>query len=215
MFSWFKEKIALPVIASLMTLFIVSLIGAIKSEQILSWFGGATRGDLAELKKEIEVMRASIDNLKFRVIPLETRVTDGDGKKDIKVFSLIGWTRWGYLQVDENKDKSKVIFNGYFDGAAGYVQEGNYTFGGNILVLNISGSTRGEYTGDMLLKFQANDRPLKPLDETRVSKYESTYINVKDGPVSFRLPTDLRKLEFVFFSAKLNELTISGNIVED
>jgi len=132
------------------------------------------------------------------------------GAAKAEVFPICGWNSWGGVTVSEDMEKQTVVFSGSFTDAAGWVIESDLPFGGKVLKLNIVGSKNCKLDRQKLFKFEVNDQPLTPIEKGRINLSDKTYINGGDGTVSFRLPSPVKKLQFVFWKATLKDLKISG-----
>lgn len=130
-----------------------------------------------------------------------------------RAFPIVGWDSWGGITVAGNPTQQVITITGEFQGApAGYVIERELDFGGKTLTLNISNSSNSLFDHYKLLKLEANGRAIYPNEAERNNLNDQDYINSGDGVVSFLLPSPLYKLEFVFWNAKLNALSISGTL---
>ncbi len=131
-----------------------------------------------------------------------------------QTFTIVGggWSAWGGLKAKGDIISQKVTFAGNI-GTGGYViqrSEPFQDFSGKALKLRITGTESCSFHEYKLLKFEVNDSPLKPLEKEWINMGDKTYINAADGTVSFQLPPSINKMQFVFYNAKLKDLTISG-----
>ena len=144
---------------------------------------------------------------------LKERIASLTGKT---IFPIIGgWNTYGGLEVNilDNKEQ-RIAFNGQFTSAAGYVKEipSGFPFGGKILTLNIENSAQSLLDQNKMFKLEANGQALRPQESDRINSNDADYVNSGDGTISFQLPDQLTKLEFVFWNSNLNNLTISGTL---
>ena len=63
-----------------------------------------------------------------------------------------------------------------------------------------------------MLRVEANGKALMPLDTVRQSLNDPAYMTAADGPVFFKLPANVAKLEIVFWNATLNDFTLSADV---
>jgi len=132
-------------------------------------------------------------------------------------FPIVGgWSAYGGLLVSLDPINQKIILSGVFTSAAGYVKEqsGGFALGGKILNLSIRNSGQSSFDQYKMFKLEVNGRYVPPLDPTKINHNDVTYINAGDGAVSFQLPEQVTKLEFVFWNAYLKDLEISGTLKE-
>jgi len=134
-------------------------------------------------------------------------------------FPIVGWSTWGGIKADGNIRNQKVVFNGDLsDGkAGGYVIERRSpfeSFGGKVIEFKIDGSGNCTFSQYKMFKFQINDIPLSPKENERRNLNDPAYVNVGDGTVSFKLPALINKAEFVFYNSIIEELEISGKLVD-
>ncbi|MEB3340533.1 hypothetical protein [Okeania sp.] len=124
------------------------------------------------------------------------------------------------IKVTKNQEEQYIILNGTFPKAAGYVTGeigGNILpFAGKNLTLTIEGSGNSTFDNDKMFRLEANDRPLEPEENSNsiTRNLGNKFINARDGNVTFKLPSNLTKLNLVFWNATLNDLKISGTVSE-
>jgi len=80
------------------------------------------------------------------------------------------------------------------------------------LVLDVFGSQRCTFAQGRMLKLEANGRPLQPVALEQRSRADADYIRALDGSIEFELPSEVRKLQIVFWHCQLDELQLSARL---
>jgi len=142
------------------------------------------------------------------------KISDEKSVLNIELFPIRGWSSWGGVSVSEDVINQGVTLSGNFTSTAGWVTEGDFSFSGKVLKLNISNSQNCELDHQKLFKFEVNDKPLTPIEKERINQNDREYINTDDGTVSFSLPSPVKKMQFVFWNATLKDLKISGILTD-
>jgi len=141
-------------------------------------------------------------------------------KAEDEVFPICGWTKWinppnsGSINVSEDWSNRSITLSGKFTEDAGYVVERDFDFGGKTLTLEIFGTKDCTFDSGKLFKLEVNGRgnALIPIEKGRKNVNDPDFINPGDGSVSFKLPENVKKIEFVFWKADLKNLKISGKL---
>lgn len=121
-------------------------------------------------------------------------------------------SKYGGITVNKDTANQRITLSGTFSSAAGYsiANDPNLSsLGGKQLALQINGTGNNQ---NKLFKLEVNDNVIQPTDTTRVSSEDTNFITAQDGTVRFNLPPTVNKLNFVFYDATLNNLTISATV---
>lgn len=121
-------------------------------------------------------------------------------------------SKYGGITVNKDTANQRITLSGTFSSAAGYSIENDpnlSSLNGQQLALQINGTGNNQ---NKLFKLEVNDQVINPTEPSRVSSVDPDFITVQDGTVRFQLPPTVNKLNFVFFDATLNNLTISATV---
>lgn len=132
--------------------------------------------------------------------------------QDTQVFPVVGWNSWGKISVSGDINSQTITVNGGSSSSSGYGIQRSFSFGGDTLVLNIQGTGASTFDNYKLFKLEVNDMAVAPVEQSRINLNDPEFINAADGTVTFKLPGNINKMQFVFWNCNLSNLQISGSI---
>jgi TIR domain len=130
-----------------------------------------------------------------------------------EMFSFDAWSSWGDLRLRRNDSSpNMLVMNVETKGAAGVVIEGKLPYGGRKLTLEVSGSQRSVFQNEKMFKLEANQCALAPTRRDQVADSDRGFVRSQDGQIEFDLPSEIHKLELVFWCCTLRDLMIIGRL---
>ncbi|MDJ0580242.1 hypothetical protein [Crocosphaera sp.] len=216
-------------IAGIVVTLITAIIGSngltyyLTNNQI-SVLGENLNSQIAVVDQTVEINVQQLDQLTTKVQNVDSnvrklKVTNGEiTVVPPQPFSITqGWTAYGGLEVKRDPTSQRLTFNGnLLGGSGGYVKEHSslLSFSGRKLTLTVVNSGNSSFDANKMFKLEANGQPVIPQEQGRINTNDTSFVNAGNGTISFKLPNDLTKLEFVFWNTNLNDLTISGIVSE-
>lgn len=172
---------------------------------------------ITKVDNTIENISSKVQSKSQQVDELNSRLDKLTGKENKSILSTTkGWSPYNGLKVTNDEENQGVIFNGEVTTeGAGYSKESSVEFknyGGKILSLKVQNSDESTFDGQKMFKLAVNNQPLTPQEKSRINVGDGNYINSGDGTVNFQLPSNVNKVEFVFYNADVKNLKISATI---
>ncbi len=143
----------------------------------------------------------------------KTKDTGDFDENSVLTFPINGWNKWGNIAVKDTNNS--ILINGDFQSAAGYVYESkSIRYGGYLLNISIKGTDRCKLHYNQIFKLEIDGDALRPNQINKECPNDPDFICGGDGTVSFNLPKNFNKIQFVFWNAKLENLLISGQLIK-
>jgi hypothetical protein len=129
------------------------------------------------------------------------------------MLSFNGWDKWGSarLTIISNTEGIFTVSGSTENTASGYVLERELDYlSGRTLVITIGGNLGlSKFDHKKLFKLEINDNPIRTVTPDFINTNDSTYVNASQGTLNFRMPNEVKKINFVFYNASFDRVNFT------